>query len=216
MEYLQEYAKERKQLLTFQAGTIKALDGMRLEVLGAPFGGHLNGKDADGEFFSDKTDFMLSEGDKRPVIYYHGKTPRGSNMLHPEVIGTAEYVRKDERGLWFEVVLNQGSELAARVWQAAKEGFARASSGTIGYLKRLAEKTGEILTWPLAELSLFDTGNGRQPANQLAVVNVKALFENAGIDYPESFLESGELKETGEKEPERFIVIHKKWSKSHD
>ena len=139
-------------------------------------------------------------------------------MLKPEVIGTATLVRKDEKGLWFDVVLKEGSELARRVWEAAKEGIAKASSGAIGYLVRLAEKTGEILTWPLAELSVFDTGAGRQPANQFAVVNVKALFDNAGIEYPEKFRESGELDELGVQDDgdQKTIVTHKLWRKHHE
>jgi len=193
---LTTYIKHRQEIRTITAASIKATGEMRLEVLGAPFGGHLDGKDAHGEYFSEKTDFMMEIGDKRPVIYYHGMTPRGTNSLRPEVIGTAELIRKDKQGLWFDVVLKEGSELARRVWEAARDGLAKASSGAVNYLVRIAEKTGEILTWALAELSLIDIGAGRHPANELAVVNVKSLFDNAGLDYPESFQESGELTET--------------------
>lgn len=197
---IKNYLEHRKELLVRTSTHVKAIGEMKLEVLGAPYGGHLGGKDEHGEYFSPKTDFMLEIGDKRPVIYYHGKTPRGANTLRPEVIGTATVSRRDAQGLWFEVVLKEGSELARRVWEAAKDGLAKASSGAIGYLVRLAEKTGEILTWPLAELSLFDTGGGREPANQLATVHLKSLFDNAQIEYPESFTKSGELVEADEKE----------------
>ncbi len=205
-----EYIQQRQELKTFKALHVKAVGDMRLEVLGAPFGGPNDGKDDEGEFFSKNTDFMMEIGDKRPVIYYHGMTPRGSNQLKPEVIGMAELKRMDEQGLWFDVVLKEGSALAKRVYEAAKEGIARASSGAVNYLVRVAEKTGEILTWALAELSLFDTGAGRQPANQYAVVNVKSLFDTAGIDYPERFTESGELAEPEEEDDGVEIrLIHK-------
>lgn len=197
---LTNYIKNRQEVITRHGLTIKAVGDMRLEVLGAPFGGHADGKDDHGEFFSENTDFMMDIGEKRPAVYYHGMTPRGENSLRPEVIGTAELVRKDENGLWFDVVLKKGSALAERVYEAAREGIARASSGAVSYLVRVAENTGEILTWALAELSVFDTGAGRQPANQLAVVNVKSLFDNAGIDYPERFTKSGELAEPVEED----------------
>src|SRR5512137_1110698 len=37
-------------------------------VLGVPFGGPIEGKDLDGEYFSPRTDIMLQVGDKRPVL----------------------------------------------------------------------------------------------------------------------------------------------------
>ena len=189
---LKEYKGQRTELRTYQA-TIKSFEDRTLEVLGAPFGGHLDGKDTDEQFFSPKTDFMVQVGDTRPVIYYHGKSPKGVNMLKPEVIGVATVSRIDGAGVWFDVKLGL-SLLADRVLTAAAEGLAKASSGAINYLIRVAEKTGEILTWPLAELSLFDTGPGRQPANQLASVALKAMYNDAGIDMPKAFTQTGEVE----------------------
>lgn len=209
---LTTYIQHRQEIRTFAAKSIKATGEMRLEVLGAPFGGPIDGKDRQGEYFSERTDFMMNIGDKRPVIYFHGMTPRGANSIKPETIGTAELVKKDSKGLWFDVVLNEGSELARRVWEAARDGLAKASSGAIDYLIRVAKKTGEILTWPLGELSLLDENSFRKPVNDLAVVNLKALFDNAGIEYPESFSKSGELEETAVQEDgdTKIYIIHKK------
>lgn len=179
--------------------TVKTLGDRILEVLGAPFGGHLDGKDSDGEFFTPQTDFMLKQGETRPVIYYHGQTPWGTRMLQPEVIGEAKMTRIDEKGVWFEVKLGVG-KLADRIWDAAKRGLARASSGAINYLVRIAEKTGEILTWPLAELSLIDAEGVRQPSNQLAAVNLKSVYANAEIELPQAFLESMVLEKKADDE----------------
>lgn len=177
---------------------VKAVGEFELEVLGAPFGGHLNGRDEHGEFFSKNTDFMLNIGDTRPVIYYHGMTNRNTPTLKPEQIGKAVVSKIDEKGVWFRVTLDRASEKARSIWEAARAGMARASSGAVGHLVRLVKKTGEILSWPIGELSLWDW-NGQpenRPANELAVVRLpmRALFENAEIELPESFLESGELK----------------------
>lgn len=192
---LKKYLEDKKALMLKDGHDIKAIGDFRFEVVGAPYYGHNEGKDDHGQYFSPNTDFMMDIGEKRPVIYYHGMTPRGANTIKPEVIGKAELIAIDpERGLVFDVALDGDKPLVQRIVDAAKEGLARASSGAINYLVRVAEATGEILTWPLAELSLFDTGAGRQPANQLATVSLKALFDNAGIDYPEAFAEIGEIQ----------------------
>jgi len=166
-------------------------DEWKLEVLGAPYGGQDNGKDSQGEFFSERTDFMMNIGDTRPAIYYHGMSPDGIDKDAPAVIGTATAVRRDSDGLWFEVVLDKTKELAKRIWEAAVAGVARASSGAINYLVRTG-LGGELLTWPIGELSLIDAEGGRQPANQLAVAQLKSLYHEAGIQIPEAFTQGGE------------------------
>jgi HK97 family phage major capsid protein len=194
---LDKYLEERKaktELVTFDNLPVRVKKGAdrELEVLAAPYGGHIDGKDADGEYFSEKTDFYADVGDKRPAMYLHGKTPRGTTALKPSSIGKGEVSRRDTEGLWMDVKLGDG-ELADRVWQAAQIGKARASSGAVNYLVRTS-KDGEILSWPLAEISLFDGGQGRRPANELVQVSLKSMFDNAGIELPESFVKSGELE----------------------
>lgn len=41
-------------------------------VLGVPFGGHIEGRDTDGQAFHKNTDIGLRIGDERPITYYHG------------------------------------------------------------------------------------------------------------------------------------------------
>lgn len=209
---LQDYLSkmQKTDLVTIDNLPVRVKKGAerQLEVLGAPYGGHNKGKDEDGEWFSENTDFMIEVGDRRPTLYLHGMTPRMTTMLMPEVIGKATAARRDQDGLWFDVALGEG-QLADRVWEAALEGKARASSGAVNYLVRKSQE-GEILSWPLAELSVFDTGQGRQPANQLASVSLKAAFDSAEIDMPESFVKSGELEtelvQEDESDDRRIII----------
>jgi len=210
---LEDYLKAQKtklELSTIYDLPVRIKGDRMLEVLGAPYSGPYNGKDADGEYFSPNTDFMLEAGDRRPAIYYHGMTPRGSASLNPEVIGKAIATRRDDEGLWFDVPLGQG-KLADRVWEAAQAGNARASSGAVNYLVR-KNQDGEIISWPLAELSIFDIGQGRRPANDFARVELKSLFANAGIDYPERFAKSGELEaelvEEDAGDTKKILIIH--------
>ncbi len=172
-----------------------------LEVLGAPYSGPDGGRDLQGEFFSEKTDFMMDIGDKRPVLYYHGDTPEGQVDPSPEVIGVAEAVRRDERGMWFEVTLDKAKGLAERIWEAAMQGIAAASTGSIGHLVRRA-MSGELLTWPIAELTLLDVGEGRMPANPFATVSIAKAFSDAGLTVPEAFAEA---EEAGDAEQSRSI-----------
>ena len=76
----------------------KTADGYSLEVLGAPYGGHRFGKDEQGEFFSENTNFMLEVGDERPVLYFHGADDLGTPTTRPQVIGRARVSRRDTQG----------------------------------------------------------------------------------------------------------------------
>jgi hypothetical protein len=174
-------------------------DGWALEVLGAPYGGHLMGKDADGEYFTEQTDFMLEVGDERPVLYYHGADDLGTPQVRPDVIGRARVSRRDKLGLWFEVLLDKAKEFSKRIYDAALNGDARASSGALNYLVRRG-RDGQLLTWPIGELTLIDRTDQRRPANELAVAYLKAAYHEAGMDYPEAFVEGAEPKTLAEKD----------------
>jgi len=184
---------------------VVVVDDRQLLVLGAPYGGHIckEGicKDSYGEYFSPKTDFMVGIGDERPVIYYHG-----ADEKIPHAIGIAKVEKRDERGLWFNVKLGL-CKFANKVWEAAGRGIAKASTGTVQHLIRIA-KDGEILTWPIAELTLFDESFIRQPANQLAVVELRALFDEIDLQMPEGFAEADSVEEDDSADfREEFIRI---------
>ena len=167
--------------------TVKATEiEWELEVLGVPYGGPYGGKDAAGEYFSPQTNlredlFPLP----RPVVYYHGFNPDGSPQGSPELIGRAVSAERRNDGVWYRVVLDKSKELARRVWQAALDGLARASSGAVAHLTRTAPD-GQIQEWGVAELSLFDVGPNRRPANPYAVVlpATKAICDAANLPWP--------------------------------
>jgi HK97 family phage major capsid protein len=162
-------------------------DNWTLDVLSAPYGGPHNGRDAHGEFFSKNTNFFENEGAPLPlVVYYHGYTPDGKPQGEPEVIGRAVKTWRDNEGLWHKVILDQTKDYARRVWDAAKRGVARASTGVAGYMGRTNEQ-GEITHWLIGELSIWDAAGNRQPANQYAVARpaVKAHFLQAGFQLDE-------------------------------
>jgi len=173
--------------------TIKALDDWQLDVLGVPFGGPHNGKDAHGESFGTFTQFHDDKFGLPPIVYYHGYDSDGKPKGTPAYIGKATSREERPDGVWFRVVLDKTNELARRVWEAAKNGMARASSGTISHLRRVASD-GRILEWPVAELSIFDTDGNRQPANSYAVALpvLKAMYTEAGLPLPVDIFPSQE------------------------
>ena len=168
-----------------------------LDVLGVPFGGPNGGRDSDGQFFSPSTNVYADQFPSPPVVYYHGYTPEGKPAGDPQIIGKVTGIEKRQDGWWYRVVLDRANEFASRVWSAAQKGTARASSGTILHMARMLVAgvkrvwdritKGEIISWPVAELSLIDAEGQRQPANQYAVAipAMKMMYEQAGIDLPD-------------------------------
>jgi len=187
----------RTDNLEIKAASVKAVGDWELDVLAVPFGGPNRGKDTDGEYFSNNTDLYHSHFKSPLVTYYHGYDPEGNPQGTPEIIGNVKENTWEKRGdgWWVRVGLDKLSQYASRVWEAAKEGIARASSGSITHLVRKAPD-GEILKWPIGELSIFDTGGNRQPANSFAVAMpvMKAVYEKAGYQFPDI--------QPGESEPE--------------
>lgn len=167
--------------------TVKAAGDWTLDVLGLPFGGPDGGKDAQGEYFSAQTRTHDDKWPSPPVVYYHGFTPEGLPSGEPAYIGRTIKRWTDQAGHWFRVVLDQSSEWARRVWEAAQQGLARASSGSVAHLVRKAAD-GHILEWPIAELSIFDAAEGRQPANAYAVALpvMKTVYQRAGLPWPDT------------------------------
>jgi hypothetical protein len=162
-------------------------DAWELDVLGVPFGGHNNGRDVDGEYFSPQTKLYLDRYGAVPVVYYHGlDTATGRPSSEPQYIGKTTRYEVKADGVWFRVALDKANDYARRVWDAAQRGIAKASSGSIEHLCRVAQD-GHITHWPVAELSIFDAVGNRQPANQYAVALpvMKAVYAQAGIVLPD-------------------------------
>ena len=177
---------------------IKAVGDWEIDILAIPFGGP-NDRDADGEYFSSKTNVHLDKFPTPPLVYYHGSSAPGQPSVRPEYIGRTLSHRIDKSGVWVRGVLDKANELAGKVWAAVQAGTAYASSGSVAHLVR---KTADamILEWPLAEISVFDTEDGKQPANKRAVAlpAMKAVYEAAGITMPLDIEPEPEAEDTGD------------------
>src|SRR3989304_3798674 len=111
--------------------------GKKYSVLGVPFGGIFEGRDADGETFSAKTDLWLQDGKSIPVTYYHGFGADEPFTVQdvPVIIGIATFQKMEDGGFGFDAPRDQKEPLADRIASTPQEKI-RASSGAIGHLVR--------------------------------------------------------------------------------
>lgn len=160
------------------------IDSQVFDCLGMPYGGHIKGRDSDGQAFTENTDAWLTEGKEIPVTYYHGFGPDDPDAWQdpPVVIGTAKFAKRDGRGIWFDVRLDPDEPLAQRIAKAQTKDV-RASSGAVGHLVR-TDSEDLITVWPVGELALFDTNEWRKPANELAVFMAKGEITEVKAEAP--------------------------------
>lgn len=155
------------------------LTNAKWRVLAIPFGGPFaGGKDADGEYFSPRTDVKADWFRERPVLWHHG----GDGTIKDESLGTEDELKREDDGWWATVWLDRSNRYWEMVNSLLAAGKVYGSSGALGHLVQKA-RDGEILTWPHVEQTLTPT-----PANPFArVVPAKALdhFASAGIAFPD-------------------------------
>lgn len=199
-------ARENKKAII--PANIKAIGDWELDVLGVPFGSPLQ-RDAHGQYFDASTDLHLESYPTPTVHYYHGFAPDGHPQGDPVEIGKIKSTEVRNDGVWYRIILDKAQEFARRVMEAAKKNLARASSGTANHLVRVSQD-GHITNWPVIELSLFDIDRsaGRVPANNYAVAIpvMKALFERAGIAYPDNLPDENEPETKAKGEQHRAKV----------
>lgn len=156
-----------------------------IDILAAPFGSAAD-RDSQNEWFDDQTNFQEGRYPTPPIVFYHGMTDGlRAKEDTPEYLGMTVKRWVDAAGVWVRTVLDKTMPRARQVWEAAKKGLARASSGSAEHLQR-TDDNGYIREWPMVEVSVFDLTEGRQPVNKYAVAipSVKALYEQAGIELP--------------------------------
>ena len=171
---------------------VKVAGDWELDVLGNPYG-----PDSDRQYFDNRSEIV--SGAEIPVVYYHGLDESGDGFTDkPIVIGKAINPEKRADGIWWRVILDKAKTEASRVWKAAKNGAAVASSGAIEYLSRLEiggklrqydkRLPGRIAVWHMGELSLWESDSGkRRQAHPYAVAipALKSVYKQAGIDMPD-------------------------------
>lgn len=188
---------------------LKFVDGSDniIEGLAIPFGGPLNGKDLDGEFFTAETNFCLDWFPTRPLLYDHGL----DSTLKTSVAGKTVGQEQTDTGVWARVQLDIRNRYLRAIQELVQQGAVGFSSGAMAHLVQI-DKSGEIKQWPWVELSVTPT-----PANPEAIAytvkSLQALEHFAALEAdsgPESFDDHGarvvsEVKDYAERVQKRLV-----------
>ncbi len=175
---------------------VKLAGDWMLDVCAVPFGS----KDSDGQTFDPSTDIMEGTFGSPLIAYQHGISQGAKSIQEkPIKLGHVEpgSLTKQGDGWHVRVILDKTIKQARDIYEAAKRGLVAVSSGSISHLARLdiggkmhmydKGKPGRIAVWPLAEISLWETGGGNMnPANRYAYAlpAMKAIYREAGIPFP--------------------------------
>jgi len=177
--------------------SVKAVGDWELDVNAVPF----DIRDSDNQWFDSSTDVMPEIFQTPLIAYQHGVT-QGAQAIQdkPIVLGKAVpgSLTKETDGWHVRVILDKAVQQARDIWEAAKKGFVAVSSGSIAHLARLdvggkmkmydKGTPGRIAVWALAEISLWENGNGNlSPANKYAYAlpAMKAIYREAEMSFPE-------------------------------
>ena len=152
---------------------IKFAEGGIVEGWAAPYGSPTH-RDAQGEWFSPRTDFALDLiPTNRPILISHGLGAAG-----PTVVGRITHVERRAGGLWIRGALDRASAHWGRIKDALEKGLLSFSSATMAHLAQVAPD-GEIRRWPFVECSLTATPSSRD-ARIVSVKNAVAHFGEIG------------------------------------
>jgi hypothetical protein len=159
--------------LVFSGGEIKALGGGKVGGYLVRFTGP-DDVDAEGEYFTAKSELGVTEGSALPVFYHHGMDA----LVKARRVGRGQ-VRLDDIGAWMEAQLELRDEYEKAIYEMAEAGKLGWSSGAAGHLVE-REQTGKstwLKTWIIAEASLTPT-----PAEyRNSAVPLKSLLKSAEV-----------------------------------
>lgn len=178
------------------------------------FDGPFDGRDSYGTYFSARTAWGLDLHPQGiPVLYNHG-FDNDFGMTPIGFTSPPASFRTDEHGLWVEMQLDKREKYyAARVRPLLDKNALGLSQGSAEHSVRIDEKSGEVLAWPLHEVSLTPTESN--PYNVVAarsdeqdVIHViEALRAYAGP--PEGGIPRNKIppEDYGDPENKKFPIV---------
>ncbi len=162
--------KSADRLIAF-GGAAKALDGVPGMVGGylVEFG-DMGVRDLQRERFVTDTDFALDWYGERPLLFHHGL----NDSVGTEKVGTIKALRRDDKGLWLEAILDERNEYVEYVRKLVDMGVLGLSAGSLPHLVRV-DGDGTIKRFPIVEGSLTHT-----PADpRTRVMSLKTFLSDA-------------------------------------
>lgn len=161
-----------------KVGAVKSLGGDRIGGHAVLWGSPTK-RDLMDEFFTTKTAELTAIFDvtkRLPLLYEHAI----DGKLMTTVVGLVDKVQADEVGLWYEAQLTMAGKYRAAIDELIGQGLLGTSSGTLPAARRVDRKTGQVLRWPVVEISL--TPRPAEPRMmERPVAEIKAAFAAIGF-----------------------------------
>lgn len=138
-------------------------------------------RDSDDQFFTKNTKHLLDIFNaigKIPYMVHHA----ADGKIKSTVLGEVDTMVMDDIGLWYEAKIIQQDLYKNYVSRLVERGKMYSSSGALPAAVK-ALKTGEILDWPIAEMSCtWVPAEYRMMNDGYSVERLKAHFKDIGID----------------------------------
>lgn len=126
-------------------------------------------RDLQRERFVSDTDFALDWYGERPLLFHHGL----DDGIGTAKVGVIKALRRDDKGLWLEAILDERNEYVDYVRKLVDMGVLGLSAGSLPHLVRV-DGDGAIKRFPIVEGSLTHT-----PADpRTRVMSLKAFLED--------------------------------------
>ena len=169
----------KKSIKSFNSGTaVKQLDSDRIGTYGVIWGDE-NNKDLTGEWFTPDTEELLDVFKSIGVIpwlFNHAE----DGIIKTAVVGIVDKMEPDEYGVWYEAKIKEHDLYKKYVQRFVDEEKLFSSSGTLPRARKVA-KSGQILRWPIVEM----TGT-HKPAEwrmlNMPVEEIVGHYKSIGID----------------------------------
>lgn len=194
--------------LFYFGDTLKALDDKgRVGGYAVRFTDRAN-RDSYGEYFTKDTYLGAHQGDGVDVLFHHGQplyTTRRLTEAQKKAFedfrnhifsGTAK-TKKDDVGLFTEVVLDMADAYEKAVFGLVKAGKLGWSSGSTWHMVKRTDD-GEIKRWPIIEISLTPTP--AEPTNRavtlkaIETLKFNPLDDDADDDFTQPVISEAEKK----------------------
>lgn len=158
---------------------IKEIGENRVGAYGVLWGDESN-KDFHGEYFTPDTEELTSvfkAMGKIPFLFHHGN----HEGIKSTVIGAVDKMEPDEIGLWYEAIVLEHQKYQEFVKPLIQQNMLYSSSGTFPAAKR-ATKSGQIIRWPIAEMTGTHTpAEWRMVANNRPIAEIKAAYKSINL-----------------------------------
>jgi hypothetical protein len=152
----QAYAGDENVVM--YGGALKAMgvkDGKGILAGHSVVYGDASQRDLSGQWFTAKTYLGPRDGDGADGLFHHSLEIPGLEEFQDHLFAPIK-TRRDDVGLWTEVVLDMADQYEAAVYKLGKAGKLGFSSGSASHMVRCTE-AGEITRWPIVEVSLTPT-----------------------------------------------------------